>query len=96
MYWRDAVVTKIATIRRTPEKNNVKRSTWSPPKIAVGEFVNPSQTVEASATARPRIPTKGARLRGDFRTRRNPAGIARRPNTARLRKGVSEIRDKWD
>src|SRR3989442_12588400 len=90
MYCREATVTKIATISRTPEKNRVNRSTWNPPKDTGEELVNPSHTVDTRAMVKPKIQTKGARPSFDFLNWRNPAGVASSPNTARLRKGVSE------
>jgi hypothetical protein len=92
MYCREATVTKIATINRTPEKNRVNRSTWNPPKDTGEGLVNPSQTVDTRAIARPKIQTKGARPSFDFPKCRKPAGVASSPNTARLRNGVSERR----
>ena len=96
MYCREATVTKIATISRTPEKNMVNRSTWNPPKDTGEEFVNPSHIVDTRAMARPKIQTKGARPSLDFLNRRKPAGVASSPNTARLRNGVSESRANLD
>lgn len=93
MYCSEATVTKIATISRTPEKNRVNKSIWSPPKDTGEELVNPSQTVETRARAKPTIQTKGARPSFEVLNRRNPAGVASSPNTARLRNGVSESRD---
>jgi len=90
------MVTKIATIRRTPEKNRVNRSTRNPPKDTGEELVNPSQTVDTRAIARPKIQTKGARPSFDFLKWKNPAGVASNPNTARLRNGVSERRANLD
>lgn len=90
MYCSEATVTKIATIRRTPEKNRVNRSTWSPPKDTGDGLVNPSHTVDTRAIARPRIQTKGASPSFDFLNRRKPAGVASSPNTAKLRNGVSD------
>ena len=46
--------------------------------------------------ARPKRQTKGARPSFDFLNRRKPAGVASRPNTARLRNGVSESRANLD
>ncbi len=92
MYCREATVTKIATISRTPEKNRVNRSTWNPPKDTGEELVNPSHTVDTRAMAKPKIQTKGAGPSFDFLNWRNPAGVASSPNTARLRNGVSESR----
>ena len=88
MYCNEAAVTNIATTRRTPEKNSVKRSICNPPKAIAVELVKPSHTVDTNATASPKIPTKGARPSFDFLKRRRPAGVASSPNTARLRKGV--------
>src|SRR6266849_2087698 len=96
MYCRDATVTKIATISRTPEKNRVNRSTWNPPKATGEELVNPSHTVDTRAMARPNMQTKGARPSFDFLKRRKPAGVASSPNTARLRNGVSESKANLD
>jgi len=90
MYCSEATVTKIATISRTPEKNRVNKSIWSPPKDTGEELVNPSHTVETRATAKPKIQTKGARPSFEFLKRRKPAGVASNPNIARLRNGVSE------
>ena len=66
MYCSEAIVTKIATISRTPEKNRVNRSTWNPPKDTDEGLVNPSHTVDTRAIARPKIQTKGARPSFDF------------------------------
>ena len=96
MYCSEAIVTKIATIRRTPEKNRVNRSTWNPPKDTGEGLVNPSHTVDTRAMARPKMQTKGARPSFDFLNRRKPAGVARSPNTARLRNGVSDSSDNLD
>src|SRR2546422_7807479 len=96
MYCSKAMVTKIATISRTPEKNRVNRSTWNPPKDTGAELVNPSHTVDTRAMAKPRIQTNGAKPSFDFLKRRKPAGVASSPNTARLRKGVSESRANLD
>ena len=90
------MVTKIATISRTPEKNKVNRSTWKPPKDTGEGLVNPSHIVETRAIARPKIQTKGARPSFDFLKWRKPAGVASSPNTARLRNGVSESRVNLD
>src|SRR5438132_13439623 len=89
MYCSEATVTNIATISRTPEKNRVNESICSPPKDTGEELVNPSHTVETLATAKPKIETKGARPSFEFLTRRKPAGVARSPNTARLRNGAT-------
>src|SRR5712664_2249749 len=89
MYCSEATVTKIATISRTPEKNRVNKSIWSPPKDTGEELVNPSHTVETRATAKPKIQTKGASPSFDFLNLRKPAGVASSPNIARLRNGVS-------
>src|SRR2546427_6312421 len=90
MYCSEATVTKIATISRTPEKNRVNKSIWSHPKDTGEELVNPSHTVDTRATAKPKIQTKGARPSFEFLKWRKPAGVASRPNTAKLRNGVSE------
>ena len=66
MYCSEAMVTKIATISKTPEKNRVNRSTWNPPKDTGEGLVNPSHTVDTRAIARPKIQTKGARPSFDF------------------------------
>src|SRR3989442_14130604 len=92
MYCSEAIVTKIATISRTPEKNRVNRSTWNPPKDTGEELVNPSHTVDTRAMARPKMQTKGARPSFDFLNLRKPAGAASSPNTARPRKGGIESR----
>jgi len=89
MYCSEATVTNIATISRTPEKNRVNESIWSPPKDTGEELVSPSHTVETMATDKPKIETKGARPSFEFLKRRKPAGVASSPNTARLRNGVS-------
>ncbi len=96
MYCKEATVTKIATISRTPEKNRVNRSTWNPPKVTGEELVIPSHTVDTRAMARPKMQTKGARPSFDFLKRRKLAGVASSPNTARLRNGVSESRANLD
>ena len=96
MYCREATVTKIATISRTPEKNRVNKSTWKPPKDTGEGLVNPSHTVETRAIAKPKIQMKGARPSFDFLNRRKPAGVASSPKTARLRNGVSESRANLD
>ena len=90
MYCKDATVTKIATISRTPEKNRVNKSIWSPPNDTGEELVYPSHTVETRATAKPMMQTKGARPSFEFLKRRKPAGVASSPNIARLRNGVSD------
>src|SRR5260370_14155054 len=91
MYCSEATVTKIATISRTPEKNKVNKSIWSPPKDTGEELVNPSHTVETKAKAKPKIQTKGARPSFQFLKLRKPAEVPRRPKTAMLRNGGTYI-----
>src|SRR2546425_13164500 len=65
MYCSEAIVTKIATISRTPEKNRVNRSTWNPPKDTGEEVVNPSPTADNRAIAKPQMETKGVEANFD-------------------------------